>query len=98
MMSFLFLWVYSENLTHIDWFLDVMFLTTIENFEYLNTKNVMNMQQMSCACTSLTSLDLSSFDTQSVISGFLLDNCPSLDNLKISASLGKIIENNGLEG
>ena len=41
-------------------------LTSIEGLEYLNTENVIYMQDMFAGCSSLTSLNLTNFDVSSV--------------------------------
>lgn len=49
------------------WFQDFTNLTTITNINNLDTSNVLAMGQMFYGCESLTSLDLSSFDTGKVM-------------------------------
>lgn len=46
------------------WFFEA--LTTIEHLDYLNTSEVDDMQSMFSSCTSLETLDLSSFNTEKV--------------------------------
>ena len=61
-------------------------LTTIEGIKNLKTDNVTNMQRMFSGCSSLTSLDLSSFDTQKVTNmGSMFDGCSSLKSLNLSS-------------
>ena len=48
------------------WFNNCKKLTSIHNLQYLNTSNVTNMRSMFNVCISLTSLDISSFDTSNV--------------------------------
>ncbi len=48
------------------WFCPMTSLKDIEGMNYLNTSEVTNMYAMFAGCTSLTSLDLSSFDTHNV--------------------------------
>lgn len=48
------------------WFAHCENMTEIEGFEYLNTENVTSMNYMFYSCFSLTSLDLSHFDTHNV--------------------------------
>ncbi len=49
------------------WFGQCTNLTEIKNIENLNTKYVTTMRGMFYDCTSITSLDLSSFDTSNVV-------------------------------
>ncbi len=68
-----------------NWFFDQEKLTTIKGFENLNTSEVTTMSRMFCNCTSLTSLDLSSFDTSNVYNMFeMFSYCTSLKNLNLS--------------
>ena len=48
------------------WFHNFQYLTSIEGIEYLNTSEVTTMEGMFENCYSLTSLDLSHFDTSQV--------------------------------
>ena len=48
------------------WFLSFEALTTIEHLDYLNTSEVYDMHLMFSNCTSLETLDLSSFNTEKV--------------------------------
>ena len=48
------------------WFYELNLLERIEGLEHLNTSQVTDMWKMFRGCTSLTSLDLSSFDTSQV--------------------------------
>ncbi|MGM9726338.1 MAG: BspA family leucine-rich repeat surface protein [Prevotella sp.] len=48
------------------WFYKCYNLTTITDIQYLNTSEVTSMVYMFLGCTELTSLDLSSFNTQKV--------------------------------
>ena len=50
----------------VGWFGNLKKLTIIEGIEHLNTSCVTDMTSMFRACTSLTSLDLSHFDTSKV--------------------------------
>ncbi len=78
-------------------FLQMRNLTSIENFEYLNTEGVTSMAQM-FASTGLTSVDLSSLDTSAVttmehmfsgaislssldVSGFVTDNVTNMEDM-----------------
>lgn len=56
--------VRPTNCTH--WFWDMVNLSTIEGMEYFNTSKVTDMGYMFYRCVSLTSLDLSHFDTSNV--------------------------------
>ena len=60
--------------------------STIEaSFKGSNTSNVTNMAQMFQNCSSLTSLDVSSFDTSNVTNmGMMFDGCSSLTSLDLS--------------
>ena len=48
------------------WFQYLKSLKSIKGMEYLNTSQVTNMSKMFFDCSSLTSLDVSSFDTSKV--------------------------------
>ena len=52
--------------TCVSWFLRFEALTTIEHLDYLNTSEVEYMNSMFTKCTSLETLDLSSFNTEKV--------------------------------
>lgn len=66
------------------WFDFMENLTSIQNIEYLNTENVTDMHEMFSWCTSLTSLDLSSFNTANVINmEKMFYNCESLKSLNL---------------
>ena len=59
-------------------------LTEIENINLLDTSNVTGMFEMFYWCSSLTSLDVSSFDTSNVISmSNMFENCNSLTKLDL---------------
>lgn len=66
-------------------------LTAIDGFEHVNTSNVKNMSNMFYYCSSITSLDLSSFDTSNVedmssmfaSSGLASFNASDLDTSKV---------------
>jgi surface protein len=67
------------------WFSGMSLLTTITGIEYLNTSQVTNMFGMFYGCSSLTSLDLSTFDTSSATNmNRIFDGCSSLTNLDVS--------------
>ena len=60
-------------------------LTSIEGLEYLNTENVTTMQSMFEGCSSLTSLDLTSFNTEKVSTmQAMFAECSSLTSLNLS--------------
>lgn len=60
-------------------------LTTIEGLELLDTSNVTVMVQMFHGCSSLTSLDLSTFNTSNVISmANMFNQCMELNSLNLS--------------
>lgn len=52
------------------WFFCFEGLTRIEHLDYLNTSEVENMREMFSKCTSLETLDLSSFNTEKVTNMF----------------------------
>ena len=65
-----------------DYNIDVV---TIENIENLHTENSNSMQYMFSQCRSLTSLDVSKFDTSSVTNmGSMFSGCSSLISLDVS--------------
>lgn len=67
------------------WFHDMSNLTSIQNIEYLNTSNLVNMAYMFCGCNSLTSLDLRSFDISNVTNmQYMFGECSSLTSLNLS--------------
>jgi surface protein len=68
------------------WFYHFSWLTTITGLNYLNTSEVTNMENMFNDCSSLTSLDLSSFNTSKVtnMSGMFRD-CSDLTSLAIGS-------------
>ena len=58
----------------------------IEGIEYLNTEKVTNMRDMFHGCSSLQSLNLSTFNTQNVTDmNYMFSNCTSLQNLNLSS-------------
>ena len=68
------------------WFFNLANLTTIEGLAYLNTSEVENMQAMLMRCSSLTSLDLSSFNTDNVTNMTnMFSGCSSLSSLDLSS-------------
>ena len=67
------------------WFADCENLTTIEGIENLKTDNVTDMGNMFSYCESLTSLDLSSFNTAKVTNmSEMFYGCSSLTSLDLS--------------
>ena len=77
------------NVTNItntaNWFNGMESLTAIEGLQYLNTSNVTKMRYMFYKCSSLASLDLSSFDTQNVTDfNSMFEECTSLTSLDLS--------------
>ncbi|MDV3107803.1 BspA family leucine-rich repeat surface protein [Segatella copri] len=67
------------------WFYNCNNLTEIEGIENLNTVNVTDMNCMFWGCSSLTSLDLSKFDTQKVTDmGFMFSYSSNLTSLDLS--------------
>ena len=69
-----------------NWFLNFTKLTTIEGLQYLNTSEVISMKDMFANCSSLTTLDVTSFDTQKVtdMSGMFY-NCSKLTTLNLAS-------------
>lgn len=64
------------------WFFEA--LTTIEHLDYLNTSEVNDMQSMFSSCTSLETLDLSSFNTEKVTNMVtMFENSKHLRSLKL---------------
>lgn len=67
------------------WFLGCENLITITNFNNLKTGNVTDMTNMFSGCTSLTSLDLSTFDTSNVTNmNNMFNDCTHLTDLNLS--------------
>lgn len=68
--------VFDESFKHArpkscdQWFYLFEGLTKIEHLDYLNTSEVENMREMFSKCTSLKTLDLSSFNTEKVTNMF----------------------------
>ena len=61
-------------------------LTTIEGLENLNTENVTDMSNMFSMCSSLTSLDLSSFNTSRVTKTVaMFQSCEKLETVDVSS-------------
>ncbi|MBR5697008.1 MAG: BspA family leucine-rich repeat surface protein [Prevotella sp.] len=71
--------------TTYEWFRDMTNLTTITGIEYLNTSEVTSMAIMFLNCSSLTTLDVSSFNTAKVTSmRWMFWGCSSLTTLDLS--------------
>lgn len=67
-----------------DWFWSFEALTTIEHLDYLNTSEVDDMRLMFSSCTSLETLDLSSFNTEKVTNMVtMFENSKHLRSLKL---------------
>ncbi|MBQ7415361.1 MAG: BspA family leucine-rich repeat surface protein [Prevotella sp.] len=70
----------------VNWFFNCFNLTTIEGIANLKTDNVTHMTSMFTGCSSLTSLDLSSFNTENVEEmGAMFYGCSSLTSLDLSS-------------
>lgn len=66
------------------WFWLFEALTTIEHLDYLNTSEVDDMRLMFSSCTSLETLDLSSFNTEKVTNMVtMFENSKHLRSLKL---------------
>lgn len=67
------------------WFSQMSALTTIEGISNLKTDNVTNMNSMFSGCSSLTSLDVNSFNTANVTDmAYIFYGCSSLTSLDVS--------------
>ena len=68
------------------WFYQMTALTDITGLEYLNTSEANDMSRMFGECSSLTSLDLRSFHTDSVTTmTHMFDGCSSLTEVDLSS-------------
>ena len=66
------------------WFLCFTGLTTIDHLDYLNTSEVKYMNLMFSQCTSLETLDLSSFNTEKVKNMYaMFDGATNLRSIKL---------------
>ena len=66
-------------------FIGFIGLTTINGLENLNTANVQDIRYMFAGCSSLTSLDLSSWNTANVTTVFsMFDGCSKLTTVDLS--------------
>ena len=78
------------------WFYNCSSLTSIIGLENLNTENVTGMYRMFYGCSSLTSLDLSSFDTRNVTEmSEMFCGCSSLTSLDVSSFDTRNVKNMG---
>lgn len=82
--------VFDESFKHArpkscdQWFYCFEGLTKIEHLDYLNTSEVENMGSMFSKCTSLETLDLSSFNTEKVTNMFaMFEGSMSLRTIKL---------------
>ena len=67
------------------WFGRMASLTTIEGIEYLHTDEVTTMLSMFYGCSSLSSIDVSGFNTAKVVNfGYMFRNCSSVTTLDVS--------------
>ena len=67
------------------WFSDFSSLTTIEHLDYLDTTGADYAFYMFLGCSSLTSLDLSSFDTTKLRARELFKGCSSIEVLDLTS-------------
>ena len=74
------------------WFINCSSLTAIEGLAYLNTEAVTDMYSMFEECSSLTSLDLSTFNTSNVtVMSRMFYGCCALTSLNVSGfNTGKV--------
>lgn len=73
------------------WFDGLKNLTTISNIQNLNMSKVEDTDYMFYGCTSLKSLDVSSFNMASLISSYeMFGDCTGLNSIKISSSMNKL--------
>ena len=80
------LFKYARPKTCYEWFSECEILTEIKGIQYLNTSQVTNMYSMFEGCSSLQSLDLSSFNTSEVKNmDDMFDGCESLESLNLSS-------------
>ena len=67
------------------WFYGCNQLTEIENTEYLNTENVVNMNSMFNGCSGLSQLDVSTWDTDNVTDmTAMFNDCISLKTITVA--------------
>ncbi len=68
------------------WFYEMIKLKDIEGLAYINTSCVTNMMGMFLACSSITALDLSTFQTDSVTDmSLMFAQCNALQKLNLSS-------------
>ncbi|MBO4814896.1 MAG: BspA family leucine-rich repeat surface protein [Muribaculaceae bacterium] len=68
------------------WFYDMANLTTITGWQYLHTDSVTNMAGMFYGCSSLSSLNVSNFNTSNVTDmQYMFGGCSGLSNLDVSS-------------
>ncbi len=68
------------------WFYAKIDISEIQGLEYLNTERVTDMREMFAGCTSLTALDLSTFDTRRVTTmAGMFTSCTGLTSLDLSS-------------
>ena len=68
------------------WFSQMMYLTEIQGMEYLCTDSVNDMSNMFDQCSSLTSLDVSHFNTERVTTmAWMFSECESLTALDVTS-------------
>ncbi len=84
--------VFDESFSNVrpttcaNWFIGLRSLASIKGLEYLNTEKVTNMNGMFRYCTSLKSLDLTTFNTENVTDmGAMFIWCTSLESLDVSS-------------
>lgn len=75
------------------WFKDMANLKDFEGFEYISTYKAKNMSSMFYGCTGLTSLDLKSFNTESVTDmSCMFYRCTGLTSLDVSSfNTGRVV-------
>ncbi len=67
------------------WFHGLSALTEVQGLEHLNTSKVTSMDDMFNGCTSLTSLDITTWDVSSLTSAStMFKNCSALSNIYVS--------------
>ena len=68
------------------WFMNFYYLTAIEGLQYLNTGEVTSMQSMFANCATLTTLDVTTFDTRQVTDMHaMFQNCSKLTELNLAS-------------
>ena len=68
------------------WFLNFFSLNVIEGLQYLNTSEVTSMYDMFANCSTLTTLDVTTFDTRQVTDmGSMFQGCSSLTTLNLGS-------------